>query len=620
MPAPLFRIGTTDFEFAPESAASFQDGGMSFDLRARPLRFDATAGHGRLFSAEGSDTAEPGWVAPAFWTGTYFFYDKQDTPQRRFVHPDHGSGRHDFYMWRKGMRYGIRFFGDMDLRPDGVELRGVLRAEHESDEQGLPLHLAWRCEPGVVALRPHLYRSMEEAQSVPPERVREMLIPEWDGQWPEALRTLTRLEFLSLQQLWTKPGQTASTVPEWLGELRSLRRLFLRSSLITALPQSLGALQALEELSVPYGRIESLPDGIARLPRLRSLALDGNRLRTLPASLGELPALAHLSVTRNPFESLPASLGRIAKIEIEKKKEALFRDIRYRPELEVSVDREARMARSSPWHVAYLREMLNRHGLQRFEPALLRHARQCLRLHTLGEDAPQPLGASRLGGAPDLPPSLPYPCLEDGSHLLFMGQIHLDAIADQQTWLPRSGLLYFFMQGQQAGDAVRVIHAPAAQTLQRYVWPEGMRFSDTDIDEPSPTRAVRIERTVSVPHLYGADELFVGEDAVLRELEKDGSLQRAYQALQQELTGADKPTRGMHLLNGHVFTQHDGPEEQASLVAGGLPEEWVNLLMLDSDNSVGFSFWDAGTFTFTIHEKDLALADFSRMQQSLESS
>ena len=35
---------------------------------------------------------------------------------------------------------------------------------------------------------------------------------------------------------------------------------------------------------------------------------------------------------------------------------------------------------------------------------------------------------------------------------------------------------------------------------------------------------------------------------------------------------------------------------------------------------VGFCFWDAGTLTFSIHEKDLAPGDLSRVHWSLESS
>lgn len=43
-------------------------------------------------------------------------------------------------------------------------------------------------------------------------------------------------------------------------------------------------------------------------------------------------------------------------------------------------------------------------------------------------------------------------------------------------------------------------------------------------------------------------------------------------------------------------------------------------LMLHSDGNLDLCFWDAGTFTVSIHEKDLADGDFSRVHWSLESS
>lgn len=624
MSTPLFRIGRTEFVFTPESNISFKDGGMSFDLRAQPVPFDADAGHGRLFSPEDSDTAKAGWIAPALWSSTFFFDDLHDTPRQHFEHP--GSAGHDcgFYLWEKGMRFGTRFFGQVDLRPGRIELLGVLRAEHESDAEGLPLHLVFPCEPGEFTLKPHLYRSLKAASHAPPQHVRELLLSEWDGQWPEALRTFTRLEFLSLQQHWAKPGTPAApVVPDWLGELRSLRRLYIRSPEIRALPDTLGQLQALEELSVSYGQLETLPDSIGQLAQLKQLTLTGHRLRTLPESIGHLPALTQLNIDGNPFESLPASLKKIKKVNVEKKNEALFRDIRYRPEIDMAIDREVFMARSSPAHVALLSAALTRHKLKRYEKALLRHARQALRLVTTEPDDGSVPGRSRIGGAPDLPPDLPYP-RTDGKLWHFYAQLDLQALAPLQGWLPRTGHLYFFGEGQEHGDGVRVLHSTSpAETLRPFAWPEGAEFVDgSNVPEAYPGFQVRIDATVSVPKLYSAasEGRLTGKDAVLLKIEDDEKLQKAYWALEEELTGNADRRCGAHTMNAEVFTQHENPQEQASREAGGLPAEWVNLLMLDSDGNPGLCFWDSGTFTYCIHEKDLALGDFSRMQWSLESS
>ena len=62
-----------------------------------------------------------------------------------------------------------------------------------------------------------------------------------------------------------------------------------------------------------------------------------------------------------------------------------------------------------------------------------------------------------------------------------------------------------------------------------------------------------------------------------------------------------------------------GRGETAKLKLGEA-DEWMNLLSIDADPRVGFCFWDAGTLTFTVHKKDLAIADFSNVCISLESS
>ena len=75
-----------------------------------------------------------------------------------------------------------------------------------------------------------------------------------------------------------------------------------------------------------------------------------------------------------------------------------------------------------------------------------------------------------------------------------------------------------------------------------------------------------------------------------------------------------------HHINGHTFTQHESPQQQAADKLRGQPEEWVPLLQLGWDDRVGFCFWDAGTLTFTIHQEDLRRWDFSKVHVSLETS
>ncbi|WP_432726864.1 DUF1963 domain-containing protein [Variovorax sp. W6] len=621
MSSNQFQIGKYAFEFAPDTEVLFEDGGMSFNLKARPVAFDKTL-HAPPFDPEGSDNPAPGQIAPSFWSSTFHFHDNHDAPHRR-VRYLKNQPTHGFYMWEKGFAFGTRFFGEIDLRPDRIEMHGLLRHDYETDEQGVAVHVVWNCARGEVQLRPYTYSSFEEAMAAPPERVRRLLVSPWDARWRDELLRFTQLEFLSLEDLWTGTPETAITaLPESFCKLTRLRELYLRTRYLARLPEDLGALEQLEVLSLQHCRIEALPDSIGQLAKLRRLLLDGNQLTTLPESVGKLPALELLSINRNPFESLPASLQNIAKVDIEKKNEALFRDIRYRPDVEVAVDREAFMACSSPRHVALLGDALARHGLTDYEGPLRRNARQALRLCTTqSEDYATP-GSTRIGGTPDLPPGIDYPST-DGRLWRFYAQIDLAEIAALQSWLPRTGRLYFFGEGQEEGDGVRVLHSDApASALLPHAWPEDGEFSDgCGVGDAHEGFKVRIDATVSLPNLYNAGGgRLSGEDSALLAIDKDDGQQEAYWALEAEFGGDGEGRNGAHLMNAHVFTQHENPQEQASRDKGGLPEEWVNLLTLRSDSKPGFCFWDAGTITFSIHEKDLAIGDFSRVHWSLESS
>lgn len=587
----LFQIGSTHFEFAPDSAVEFSDGGMRFELRAQPI--------------DG--------FAPGFRSGAFGFTDKYDEPYRVSTLPVVWPMVDDFYIWEEGFEFGAKFFGQVTVTPQRIELRGVVR--HDYEDEGPAVHIVRTVTPQPVTLGAHTYGNLDEALSVEPTRVRRILFRDWDGHFPDELRRFTELQFLSLEQFNAKNPDTE--MPHWIGDLTRLTHLYLRSTALTSIPDRLGELAALEVLSLDYCSLTALPDGLARLTNLQRLLLNGNRLTSLPDWVAALSALKTLSIEGNPFESLPQSLDRIAHVNIEKKYEALFRDITYRPDLAVTVDREQFLARSSPAHAGLLTAALQRHGLTHAEQTLLTRARRAVRLRTTDADEPATIGGTRIGGAPDLPADFTYP-MTDGRHWLFLAQLNLDELAPLQPWLPRTGRLYFFGEGQEHGDGVLVVHSDAP-TVQPYRWPADAEFTD-DQDGPYAGFRVRADATVSVPDLYRAHTVYP-DDPVLLGIEADDDLQKkAYWALQEELTGNTDRRSGAHTLNAYVFTQNDTPQDQASRAQGGLPEEWITLLTLDSDTNPGFCFWDAGTFTVCIHEKDLAVGDFSRVQWSLESS
>ena len=80
----------------------------------------------------------------------------------------------------------------------------------------------------------------------------------------------------------------------------------------------------------------------------------------------------------------------------------------------------------------------------------------------------------------------------------------------------------------------------------------------------------------------------------------------------------DSESHRRHEINGHVFTQHEGPELQAAMAKRGQPEEWITLLKVASIG--GFCWWDAGDLFYVIHKSDLKKGDFSNVYCGMESS
>jgi hypothetical protein len=106
-----------------------------------------------------------------------------------------------------------------------------------------------------------------------------------------------------------------------------------------------------------------------------------------------------------------------------------------------------------------LRARLIDAGLGRVADDIMRLTKPSIRIdcRRAEDEAALPLGSSKLGGAPDLPPGALWPSWQ-GISLLFIGQICLADIAphDEEGDLPHSGLLSFFV-GHSGGAAALML-------------------------------------------------------------------------------------------------------------------------------------------------------------------
>jgi hypothetical protein len=105
-----------------------------------------------------------------------------------------------------------------------------------------------------------------------------------------------------------------TALPEWLPQLRQLRKLDLTGNELGSLPESVCELRELRTLQAGSCGMASLPESLALLVRLELLNLAHNQLTAIPPALGRLQELRGLGVSSNPLASIPEELGDLAQL------------------------------------------------------------------------------------------------------------------------------------------------------------------------------------------------------------------------------------------------------------------------------------------------------------------
>ncbi|MFX1258962.1 MAG: leucine-rich repeat domain-containing protein [Promethearchaeota archaeon] len=105
-----------------------------------------------------------------------------------------------------------------------------------------------------------------------------------------------------------------TTLPESIGDLKSLQVLKLRYNKLSTLPESIGNLTSLIELDSSYNKLSALPESISNLKSLQTLELIDNNLMTLPEFIGNLSSLKKLSLKQTRLSTLPESIGNLTSL------------------------------------------------------------------------------------------------------------------------------------------------------------------------------------------------------------------------------------------------------------------------------------------------------------------
>jgi leucine-rich repeat protein SHOC2 len=107
-------------------------------------------------------------------------------------------------------------------------------------------------------------------------------------------------------------------LPDSIGNIYTLKKLYVEGNKLTELPEGIGNLANLTELSLENNSLSYLPESIGNLSNLTHLFSGWNSLSYLPESIGNLSNLTHLFLSCNYIDRLPGNLGNLRNlIELE---------------------------------------------------------------------------------------------------------------------------------------------------------------------------------------------------------------------------------------------------------------------------------------------------------------
>ena len=231
------------------------------------------------------------------------------------------------------------------------------------------------------------------------------------------------------------------------------------------------------------------------------------------------------------------------------------------------------------------------------------------------------LGASKLGGRPDLAPDVAWP-MWHGVAMAFIAQIRLEDAApfDVAHQLPATGLLSFFYDSQQTTNGSKPqdrggwwVHYEAIERaqVQRQSFPANMPPASQFIAGALTCAADLTLPTSGTPEVVA---LHWTSEVIAR-----------YETLLATFPSAAAHAATHHRLLGHADTLQDDMRLQCQLVAHGVTDmhdphaatlqagadQWQLLLQIDSDAASGMQWGDAGMLYYWIEAEALHALRFA---------
>jgi uncharacterized protein YwqG len=282
-----------------------------------------------------------------------------------------------------------------------------------------------------------------------------------------------------------------------------------------------------------------------------------------------------------------------------------------------------------------VRELLVKHGLADKADALMALVRPSVRIFTQpADDSTIPVGVSKIGGNPDLPPDFEWPMWEHEPSdsykailaqynqplpdkirpLGFLAQFNLAEVApyDVEHLLPASGMLYFFYDGVEQpwwvskGDGGAMVSYYGDTTVKRTAAPHGQSG-----ESQFKSCSVRFKTELTLPDMYSSyvEYPYTGRVQYPKAIQLTKEEVERYESILDAMVEDSKTKwKTAQRLLGHAQPVQFTAE----------PEGHLLLLQLDSDDDARMMWGDVGKLYFWLPEEALAARRFDEMTMELQ--
>jgi uncharacterized protein YwqG len=228
---------------------------------------------------------------------------------------------------------------------------------------------------------------------------------------------------------------------------------------------------------------------------------------------------------------------------------------------------------------------------------------------------PVAIGASKVGGIPDLPPGQTWP-VDDGTPMQFLAQLNCREIVAHQAMigLPADGVLQFYQSHH--GNKSRVLFFPVGTNLVAAEIPASIKSGKMLLAQ----FGVEFAMLPTIPHSetneYKSLQLSEEDDEMLLETQA-----RMAADIQSEQHGLHQIGGYPDAVQGDVFTEVEfdaaGKRKQWDQAAAHA-HQWRLLLQFDTDGDLAVMWGDAGMIYFCIREDDLRAKRFENVHSTMQ--